>query len=73
MKTFVLFFCMITFASQSFSQKPAAENAQVSGGPYPQLINVGGRNTTALDGLWKTIVDPYENGYYDYRRKPLAG
>ena len=38
----------------------------------PQLINVAGRNTTSLDGLWRTIVDPYENGYYDYRRKPLA-
>ena len=42
-----------------------------SGQIYPQLINVEGRNTTSLDGLWKTIVDPYENGYYDYRRKPL--
>lgn len=43
----------------------------VSGQIYPQLINVEGRNTTSLDGLWKTIVDPFENGYYDYRRKPL--
>ena len=41
------------------------------GQTYPQLINVAGRQTTSLDGLWKTIVDPYENGYYDYRRKPL--
>jgi beta-glucuronidase len=44
----------------------------VSGQIYPQLINVAGRNATSLDGLWKTIVDPYENGYYDYRRKPMA-
>jgi beta-glucuronidase len=44
----------------------------VSAQPYPQLINVDGRNTTSLDGLWRTIVDPYENGYYDYRRQPLA-
>ncbi|MEI8112561.1 MAG: glycoside hydrolase family 2 TIM barrel-domain containing protein [Bacteroidia bacterium] len=43
----------------------------VAGQTYPQLINVAGRKTTSLDGLWKTIVDPYENGYYDYRRKPL--
>jgi beta-glucuronidase len=43
----------------------------VSGQLYPQLTNVSGRNTTSLDGLWKTIVDPYENGYYDYRRKPI--
>lgn len=39
--------------------------------PAPQIVNVAGRKTVSLDGLWKTIVDPYENGYYDYRRKPL--
>ena len=72
MKTSVLFLAMMLFASQSFPQNPAAGNGQVSGQPYPQLINVGGRNTTSLDGFWKTIVDPYENGYYDYRRKPIA-
>ncbi len=72
MKTLVLFLAMMLFASQSFPQNPAAGNGQVSGQPYPQLINVGGRNTTSLDGFWKTIVDPYENGYYDYRRKPIA-
>jgi beta-glucuronidase len=43
-------------------------NAQL----YPQIINVEGRNKISLDGLWRTIVDPYENGYYDYRRKPIA-
>ncbi len=36
----------------------------------PQIINVEGRSTISLDGLWKTIVDPFENGYYDYRRMP---
>ena len=42
-------------------------------GTAPQIINVAGRETVSLNGLWKTIVDPFENGYYDYRRKPLAG
>ena len=37
----------------------------------PQIINVAGHSTTSLDGQWKIIVVPYENGYYDYRRKPL--
>lgn len=40
--------------------------------PAPQIINVEARQTTSLDGVWKSIVDPYENGYYDYRLKPLA-
>ncbi|MEM7585256.1 MAG: glycoside hydrolase family 2 TIM barrel-domain containing protein [Acidobacteriota bacterium] len=30
------------------------------------------RHVTSLDGLWRTIVDPYENGYYDYRYQPHA-
>jgi beta-glucuronidase len=38
----------------------------------PQIINVEGRKTISLDGNWRTIVDPFENGYYDYRRKPIA-
>jgi beta-glucuronidase len=25
------------------------------------------RNSLSLDGSWKIIIDPYENGYYDYR------
>ncbi len=43
----------------------------VSSQTSPQIINVEGRQTISLDGLWKTIVDPFENGYYDYRRLPL--
>lgn len=39
----------------------------------PQIMNVGARQTTSLDGQWKTIVDPFENGYYDYRLKPYDG
>ena len=38
--------------------------------PAPQIVNVYGRETFSLDGLWKTIVDPYENGYYNYRMDP---
>ncbi|WP_010663817.1 glycoside hydrolase family 2 protein [Marinilabilia salmonicolor] len=33
-----------------------------------QIINVDNRNTTTLNGVWKYLVDPYEVGYYDYRR-----
>jgi len=37
----------------------------------PQIINVEARKITSLNGLWKTTVDPFENGYYDYRWKPM--
>jgi beta-glucuronidase len=33
----------------------------------PLLTNVGGRHSLSLDGRWQTIIDPYENGFYDYR------
>jgi len=29
------------------------------------------RATHPLDGEWKAIVDPYENGYYNYRYEPF--
>lgn len=40
-------------------------------GLYPQIMNIGGRSTYSLDGTWKTIVDQYENGYYNYRLAPM--
>ena len=29
------------------------------------------RDTVSLNGEWKIIVDPYENGFYNYRYKPF--
>lgn len=37
----------------------------------PQIVNVACRECISLDGQWKTIVDQYETGYYDYRRNPM--
>lgn len=34
------------------------------------IQNVQARTITSLDGLWRIIIDPYENGYYDYRYEP---
>lgn len=41
-------------------------NAQQTG----LIINTEGRKTISLDGKWRTIIDPYETGYYDYRYQP---
>jgi beta-glucuronidase len=38
--------------------------------PSPLITNTAGRATISLDGDWQTILDPYENGYYDYRWNP---
>ena len=35
----------------------------------PDLVqNAHGRAGIDLDGAWSRIVDPFENGYYDYRK-----
>jgi len=32
------------------------------------ITNVENRDVMTLNGVWKYIVDPYETGFYDYRR-----
>lgn len=34
------------------------------------IINVEARNHLSLNGTWRIIVDPYEDGYFDYRYQP---
>ncbi|MGC9941189.1 MAG: glycoside hydrolase family 2 TIM barrel-domain containing protein [Verrucomicrobiota bacterium] len=34
------------------------------------LGDVFARQTTSLNGKWHVIVDPFDTGYYDYRRQP---
>lgn len=39
----------------------------------PELIqNVRARAGMSLSGPWRAIVDPYNSGYFDYRRHPRA-
>ena len=40
--------------------------------PTPLITNIEGRHTIDLNGRWQSIIDPYENGYYDYRYQPSA-
>jgi len=37
----------------------------------PPVQNIYGRSHQSLDGRWSYIIDPYENGYYDYRHMPF--
>ena len=52
-KIFLLFFCFNVFAS-------IAQNAAL-------ITNVENRAKTSLDGQWDILIDPYENGFYNYR------
>ncbi len=47
--------------------------AQAAPPPVELIQNVTGRENTALNGPWRTLVDPYDNGYFDYRHQPLPG
>ncbi len=39
--------------------------------PDSSLIqHIYGRHSLSLNGRWNYIIDPYETGYYDYRRQP---
>src|SRR5581483_6704578 len=40
--------------------------------PATALDFAAGRDGASLNGAWHFIVDPYENGYYDYRQLPRA-
>ena len=40
--------------------------------PMQLITNIDNRQTTSLNGHWRIIIDPYENGYYDYRYQPMA-
>ena len=35
------------------------------------IQNIYNRTTTSLNGSWHYIIDPYENGYYNYRYEPF--
>jgi beta-glucuronidase len=38
-------------------------------GQQPIIQNIASRNNLSLNGRWNYIIDPYETGFYDYRRE----
>jgi beta-glucuronidase len=40
-------------------------------GQAPLINNTFERKTFSLNGEWNYIIDPYENGYYNYRYQPF--
>ncbi|UKT65239.1 glycoside hydrolase family 2 TIM barrel-domain containing protein [Pedobacter mucosus] len=54
----VLLICLLFFTSISYAQVTAIQNIQA-------------RKILSLNGKWNYIIDPYENGYYDYRHAPF--
>ncbi|HEY4111258.1 glycoside hydrolase family 2 protein [Puia sp.] len=48
----------------------AQNNRPASGSPDAIVQNNAARMELNLDGRWNYIIDPYENGFYDYRHQP---
>ena len=59
MKAYIIIFAYFLFYNTS---SVAQENL---------IINVYNRDVQSLNGNWNYIVDPYENGYYNYRYQPF--
>ncbi len=68
-----LFFAALLLALVGCQPKTEQEAVADNGcfGLSEQIQNVQAREKICLDGQWKSFVDQYETGYYDYRRKPM--
>ena len=58
LKWFLTIVLFIIYQGQMYSQ----ENL---------IVNTANRSVISLNGEWNYIVDPYENGYYNYRYQPF--
>ncbi|WP_443938942.1 glycoside hydrolase family 2 protein [Pedobacter sp. MW01-1-1] len=56
----------IGFLICSFLYFSLVASAQVN-----TIQNIQARKIQSLNGKWNYIIDPYENGYYDYRHNPF--
>ncbi|WP_025146636.1 glycoside hydrolase family 2 protein [Pedobacter jeongneungensis] len=45
--------------------------SSISYGQVTAIQNIQARKIQSLNGKWNYIIDPYENGYYDYRHDPF--
>lgn len=59
MKKIVILCCTFLFMGKMMAQE------------VPLVSNIAARNNITLNGKWSYIVDPLENGYYDYRLMPF--
>jgi beta-glucuronidase len=56
-----------TTTSQNSPDANLLAQPQAQAAPINYIQNLGARKTQSLDGRWARIIDPYENGYYNYR------
>lgn len=59
-KFLILYLLLVVGVTSLFASK--------NKGLHPLIQNLDARTTQLLDGQWRYLVDPYENGYYNYRK-----
>lgn len=57
-------------STRSLSDLRGQMVTELNVGLHPQLINIQNREKLSLDGKWRSIVDIFESGYYNYRLVP---
>lgn len=57
-------------SSRSLSDFREKMTTELNVGLHPQIINIQDREKVSLDGKWRSIVDIFESGYYNYRLVP---
>lgn len=74
-KAYLIFLSLLCIGIVAAAQDETSEKnvspEGIEGGTYELITNVGARKTTDLCGDWDAIVDQYENGYLNYRMKPM--
>ena len=74
----LLGFTLLLSWSAASGQEARPGDVQLAGQPaagarqdasMAPLQNIYGRSHLSLNGRWSYIIDPYENGFYDYRRQ----
>ncbi|WP_296942985.1 glycoside hydrolase family 2 protein [uncultured Massilia sp.] len=63
--------CALALSWQAPAAAQAPAQPAATPAPAPLLQNAYGRQHLSLNGRWNYIIDPYEMGYYDYRRQPF--
>jgi beta-glucuronidase len=68
---FILISMVFIVYSFTYAQFGLSQNAGRSAVLESDLIiSTYARETTSLDGKWDIIIDPYKNGFYNYRYQP---
>src|SRR5882762_8391489 len=60
--------CLVILLLAGWACAAVTSASSTSPSPSPLIANVPGRTTMSLDGAWRAIVDPFDNGKGNFFR-----